>query len=848
MNFFRSTKYLLTLTVVGLCLAASAQTRLQSPGEFLGYALGDRFTYHHRVVEYYQHVADALPNVEVVQYGETYEHRPLIYAIVTAPENFAQLEQIRTSNLRRTGLADGKPAGDKKAIVWFSYNVHGNEASGTEAALETLYELSNPQNQQTQAWLRNTVVILDPCLNPDGRDRYANFYNQYGNFPPNANPEAQENRESWPGGRPNHYLFDLNRDWAWATQRETQQRIKVYNAWMPHVHVDFHEQGYNYPYFFAPAAEPFHEVISGWQRTFQGMIGKNHAKHFDEHGWLYFTKEVFDLYYPSYGDTYPTYNGAIGMTYEQGGQRGLSIYTRDEDTLTLHDRLIHHVTTGLSTVEVTSQNATRVVDEFEKYFRDNNTAPAAPYKTYVVKATNNADKLGQLTRWLDMHGIRYGQAGAGRNTRGFDFQTQGNGAVTVAAEDLVFNIYQPKSRFITAVFEPQSRLTDSLTYDITAWNPFYASNLKAYALSERLNIGKPYKAPVVSPAVPVGKPYAYIFKYQSMQDVAFLSALMQHGIKVRSSALSFSTGGQDFEPGTLIVTRKNNEKVEHFDSLVVDLANRMGRRLFTTSTGFMDRGKDIGSVFVHYLKPPKVALLTGDETYSLSTGQVWHFFEQQLHYPLTLLHTSYFKRTDLSKYTVLIIPEGSYASIDEKYLEVLSAWVGEGGKLIVIGNGLPTFEDKKGFALKTFASDEEREAAEKSEEKQEKQDALSRFESVERRDISNIISGAIYKLPLDNSHPLAFGLEPVYYSLKTNELHYAYLERGWNVGVLPAKARPVQGFAGVRANQRVTNSLVFGVEERKRGNIVYLVDDPLFRSFWEDGKMLFANAVFLVGQ
>jgi hypothetical protein len=848
MNLLHILKYHLTIIAIASSLTATAQTRLQSPREFLGYELGDRFTYHHLVVEYYKHVAEALPNVEVVQYGETYEHRPLIYAIVTAPENFAQLEQIRTNNLRRTGLADGTAAGDKKAIVWFSYNVHGNEASGTEAALETLYALSNPQNQQTQAWLKNTIVIIDPCLNPDGRDRYANFYNQYGNFPPNPNPEAQENREPWPGGRTNHYLFDLNRDWAWATQKETQQRIKVYNTWMPHIHVDFHEQNYNNPYFFAPAAEPFHEVVSGWQRTFQGMIGKNNAKYFDEHGWLYFTKEVFDLYYPSYGDTYPTYNGAIGMTFEQGGQRGLSIYTRDEETLTLHDRLTHHVTTGLSTVEVTSQNATRVVDEFEKYFRENNTAPAAPYKSYVVKATNNPDKLNRLTRWLDMHGIRYGQAGAARNTRGFDFQTQGNTTVTLAAEDLVFNIYQPKSRFITAVFEPQSKLADSLTYDITAWNPFYASNLKAYALPERLNIGKPYKAPAQTPALSVDKPYAYIFKYQSTQDVAFLSAMMQQGIKVRSSALPFSTGGQDFEPGTLIVTRKNNDKLEHFDSLVVSLANSLGRRIYTTTTGFMDRGKDIGSVSVHYLKPPKVALLTGDETYSLSTGEVWHFFEQQLHYPLTLLHTSYFKRIDLSKYTVLIMPEGSYASLDEKYLEVLSAWVGEGGKLIVIANGLTAFEDKKGFALKAFATDDEREEAEKSDEKLEKQDALLRFETLERHDISNVISGAIYKLQLDNSHPLAFGLGPVYYSLKTNELRYTYLERGGNVGVLPGKAQPVQGFAGARANQKMTNSLVFGVEERKRGNIVYLVDNPLFRSFWEDGKMLFANAVFLVGQ
>ena len=169
----------------------------------------------------------------------------------------------------------------------------------------TLYELANTSNAKTQEWLKNTIVILDPCINPDGRDRYANFYNQYLNNPPNSNGDAKEHREPWPGGRANHYLFDLNRDWAWGTQIETQQRLKVYHEWMPHVHVDFHEQGYNSPYYFAPAAEPYHEVISPWQREFQSTIGKNNAKHFDEQGWLYFTKEIFDLFYPSYGDTYP---------------------------------------------------------------------------------------------------------------------------------------------------------------------------------------------------------------------------------------------------------------------------------------------------------------------------------------------------------------------------------------------------------------------------------------------------------------------------------------------------------------------------------------------------------------
>ena len=349
-------RIVITLFLSLLFAPAIAQTSLLSPEQFLGYELGDRFTRHHRVVEYFQHVTAARPNnVKFVQYGETYEHRPLIVAIIASDENFRNLEQIRMDNLKRTGFEQGTPT-TNVALVWLSYNVHGNEANSTEASMKTIYDLANPSNAKTQAWLKNTVVIMDPCINPDGRDRYANFYNQYGNHPADPSPDAKEHREPWPGGRANHYLFDLNRDWAWQSQIESQNRIKLYNQWMPHVHVDFHEMGYNSPYFFAPAADPLHDVISGWQREFLKMVGKNNARHFDENGWLYFTKERYDLFYPSYGDTYPTYSGAIGMTYEQGGGGfgGLTITTKEGDALTLKDRLTHHYTNGLSTVEVTS--------------------------------------------------------------------------------------------------------------------------------------------------------------------------------------------------------------------------------------------------------------------------------------------------------------------------------------------------------------------------------------------------------------------------------------------------------------------------------------------------------------
>jgi hypothetical protein len=828
---------------------ATAQQKLQSPKEFLGYELGERFTRHHRVVEYYKHVADVMENVSLTKYGETYEHRDLVYAVVTSPENFKNIEQIRTDNLKRATLVDGSASAEKKAIVWLSYNVHGNEANSLEASMWTLYELANTSNAKTQDWLKNTVVILDPCINPDGRDRYANFYNQYGQVTPNPSGDSKEHREPWPGGRANHYLFDLNRDWAWQTQIESQQRLKVYNQWMPHVHVDFHEQGYNNPYYFAPAAEPFHEVISPWQREFQVMIGKNHAKYFDEQGWLYFTKEVFDLYYPSYGDTYPTYNGAIGMTYEQGGSGygGLSITTETGDPLTLKDRLTHHHTTGLSTVEMTALNANRVVDEFEKYFRDNNSNPASAYKTYIVKGDNNRDKIQQLTKWLDTHAIKYGFASAGKALKGYDFQTQGQGNFNLTAEDLVISAYQPKSRLITTLFEPQSKLADSLTYDITAWNLMYAYDLKGFATSERINADKKFQSASTSAPAVVNRPYVYIFRYEGLKDVAFLGALMQKDIKVRASRKAFGVGNQTFNPGTLLVTRRNNEHIKDFDTVVQNLAKESERTIYSSSTGFMDKGKDIGSSEVSYLKAPKIAVLIGEQTSSLSSGEIWYFFERNIKYPITHLGTDYIKNIDLKKYDVLIVPEGNYRLFDEAFLGQVSTWVSGGGKLIVVANAMNTFAGKDGFGLKNYASDSEKTDAEKKEKELKEKDVLARYEDSERSSLSDYISGAIYKVALDNSHPLAFGLGNTYYTLKTNENRFVYLEDGGNVAVIKGAAKPVQGFAGYRANKKLDNTLVFGVQQKGQGSIVYLVDNPLFRCFWENGKMVFANAVFMVG-
>ena len=261
------------------------QEKLMSPAEFLGYEIGEEFTYHHQVLDYFRYVAANSERVQLQEYGSTYEKRPLVLAFISTEENLKKKETIRVNNLRRAGLLGGKEGKEEIAIAWLSYNIHGNEAVSTESSMEVLYALASGKKEEVNEWLKNTIVVIDPVLNPDGRERYINWYKRVAGRNSNSNPDAWEHHEPWPGGRPNHYLFDLNRDWAWQTQKETQQRMAVYNQWLPHIHADFHEQGIESPYYFAPAAEPFHEYITDWQREFQTTIGLNNTKYFDESYW-----------------------------------------------------------------------------------------------------------------------------------------------------------------------------------------------------------------------------------------------------------------------------------------------------------------------------------------------------------------------------------------------------------------------------------------------------------------------------------------------------------------------------------------------------------------------------------
>ncbi|MDX1471770.1 MAG: M14 family metallopeptidase, partial [Flavobacteriaceae bacterium] len=725
--------------------------QLKNPSEFLGYELGSQFTRHHQVVDYFQHVAETFPEqVNLQKYGETYERRPLYIAILSSKENMDNIETIRTNNLKRAGVLEGQPTSDETVIVWLSYNVHGNEASSTEAAMNTIYKLLTEHNN----WLQNTVIIMDPLINPDGRDRYVNWYNETKSTPYDTDPQASEHDEPWPGGRANHYLFDLNRDWAWATQIESQSRLKVYNKWLPQIHVDFHEQGINEPYYFAPAAEPFHEIITDWQRDFQTQLGKNHAKYFDEEGWLYFTKERFDLLYPSYGDTYPTYLGAIGMTYEKagGGRGGLGVKTDEGTVLTLKDRLQHHTTTGLSTVELASKNSEKLNEEFSDYFTNNKFKN----KSYVLKGKK--DNLKMLTDLLDRHEIKYGYSGGGK-VSGYDYSTGKAGNYNTDSKDLVISGNQPKGKMVKALFEPQAYLSDSLTYDITAWSLPYAYGLQAIESDKIVNTS-PVAMENVRNTISTNAT-AYVLEWDSMKDAQFLAEILKKDIKVRFNEEPFSIDGNSFNRGSLLIIRGENKEVEEFDQKLVNAANKYDQRLYSASSGFVASGPDFGSPSVKLVKKQSIALLSGNSVSSLNYGALWHFFEQQLGYPVTSLNTDNLNRLDLSKYDVLIIPDGYYGNlINEQLFNKLKDWVREGGKLIAFGNALNIFAGKEGFDL------ERKKTAEKDSSETVKPEDLIPYSQRERDNAKNFITGAIFQTRVDNTHPMAYGYPENYFTLK----------------------------------------------------------------------------------
>ena len=801
---------------------------LRSPEDYFGYDFGKKFHFHSQVVEYARYVTQANPeNTRLLPYGRTSEGRELLVVAFGSAENIQRLEQIRKAHLQEIGLEPGKPDTPVPVIAMLSYNIHGNEAVNTEVALQMMYELGTPGAEFAEKIFKSTVVLIDPCANPDGFDRYSQWYNRHVGKQPNADPQAIEHREPWPGGRFNHYHFDMNRDLAWQTQAETRQRVQFYNAWMPHFHGDFHEMGPGSSYFFAPSAKPFHEDFTPFQRQFQELIGAFHKREFDEKGWLYYTRQNFDLLYPSYGDTYPSYNGAIAMTYEQGGSgvAGLALARTGGDTLTLGERMAHSRSTGLAALEAVTVHAPAVKEAFVNYFAEPGRNGHGTYKSFVMKGRES--DIRELTKLLDRLDIRYSYGESRKNLSGFRYATQRKESFSLETNDLVVNTYQAKGVLTKILFEPHTMLEDSNTYDITAWALPYVYGLEAYGVEQKVE-GGAFTAAALTAVVSNAPVYAYALPLTSFESYRFLAAALQNGLRARVQPQAFEGGKKSFPAGTVVFVRENDPGFEAKIKRSLDAVRVPLEALFT---GMVEKGLDVGFDEVRAVDAPKIGLLMGTGVSPTGFGEVWHFLDQELDYPVSLLDNRSLGNVDFSAYDVLVFPSGRYSKeITES--QPLRDWVNKGGRLILLEGACEAFAGKDGFEWKV-----------KQEKGEAKADLTRKYGEAGRKSLSDQVAGAVYEVKLDNTHPLAYGYgESMYLLIKDNNT-FQNLVNGWNVGLL---GEYKSGFVGNNAKKDLKDVTVFGVEDKGRGKVIYLTESPIFRGFWHSGKALFSNALFFV--
>ena len=830
-----------------LCLECNSfyAQNIMSPREYFGH-YGTQHSFHHEIIEYIQYLDSNSDMISLQKTGISNQGRPMYLVYVSTPDNINHIEEIRLTNLYNAGMVTNKPSVPiEKVIVWCSFGVHGNEAGTSETVPNLLYSLIVNSDTKAQEWLQNTFVIIDPSLNPDGYDRYVHFLRSTSGNLLHPALNHREHIEPWPTGRYNHYLFDMNRDWAWQTQKESQERIIAYNQWLPHIHADFHEMGYNANYYFAPAAQPYHQYLSDFQRQFQIEIGKNHASYFDKNGWLYWTREVFDLLYPSYGDTYPCFSGAIGMTYEMAGNSssGRSVSLANGDTLTIQDKIDHNTIVGLSTIEISSKNAGKIIDNFKQYFKESRERPNGKYKSYIFK---HSPSLSRLASFFDRNGITYSYAKANTKSSAYHFQTKKIQSYTIEAGDMVIECGQSRSKLLQVLMDESPVLTDSVTYDITAWALPFVFQTDCYAYTVPVTIETSNQAKQITFPSPNSKAFSYQIPWNDLNSAKILADLHQKDYKVRIAVRPTAVQGAIIDKGSLMINKADNPRKNNFDAEIQSLIDKhkiSGTKALTT--GFSDAGGDLGGSYFQLITAPKVLTFAGKGVSPTSVGEIWYYFDHLLRYPVSIVEWDQVDRIQLNEFNTIVLPDGYYQINEERYQKLLE-WTKQGGRLIAIEGALQQFEGRKELAFEVFATEDDKKAAQESKAKQDLIDRINDFEGLERRSISKGTAGAIIKNEVDDTHPLAYGLGKTYYSLKTSPTTYALQKGMWNIIRIP-KDYTSYGFIGKTLQPKLNETVSFAAQSSGKGQIIYMVDNPLFRCFWDKGILLFSNAIFLNG-
>lgn len=838
--------------------------KIPTPKSLLGYKIGDRFTDCARLNAYYDKLVASSDRIRRVAYGETNEFRSLQVLIISSPQNIGKLEEIRLANKKLTDprTLQSKAEVDKilssiPVIVFLSYGVHGNESSSPEAAMAVAYQLCAGTDPRTQAILNNALILIDPNVNPDGHERYVQWVNSTLGSRPNLNPSSIEHSEPWPGGRTNHFFFDLNRDLSWQTQKETRARIRMYREWMPHVHVDYHEMGYSGSYFFFPAAVPIHESLPPEVVKWGTIFGKGNAEAFDKLGLPYFVGEEFDMFYPGYGDSWPTFNGAIGMTYEQaGGSRAaLAVRKPNGQLLTLRDRARDHFVTSIATLETSVKNKKERLEDFYKFWVTALTPPA-PIQGYLINDSDDPARSTQVIETLLRQGIEVHQLKEPSVLQVQEYLTSKWTKEKIPAGTFFIPLAQPEGRLAKTLLEPITAVRDTFFYDVSAWSLPIASGLKAWATQSPLPAGS---TTITEMKQPVGRiigdkqAYAYLIPWQRNNAIQLVWRLLEKKYNLSVAHRPFETVGHHFVAGTVVAFTGSNG-----DSLAKDierLANQFGVDVYTSSTGLTDHGISLGSSHISSMKKANIAVAVGPPVSSNDYGELWFLFEQELGIPFSGIRTSELADADLSKYDVIILPDASnYQSVfDSARTDKLKRWIQSGGVLIGIEGGAQFLtKTRSGITQatgKTEKKEEDKTKEEKEQDRAKKETSkrLTMFEKEEKDRLSHI-PGTIFKVLVDTTHPIGFGVPREIYVFKSDAPPLDLSETGHNVARFAKDSIQSSGYVPKDKAQKISEAAYIQDFRLGRGHAVLFAENVTFRRFWSGLEKLLLNSILFLPQ
>ena len=817
--------------------SVSYNPSVPKPKDVIYHEVGEWHVTHDRLINYMQALAKAVPDrIRLEVMGSTYEGRPQILLIITSPANHQNLEKIRQQHVQVTDPSRSASLNTAAMpiVIYIGHSIHGNEPSGANAALLSAYYLAAAQGKQIDELLQNVVILFDPSFNPDGLQRFSTWANQHKSKNLVTDPNSREFNEVWPGGRFNHYWFDLNRDWLPAQHIESQNRLAWFHSWKPNILTDHHEQGSNATFFFQPGVPSrVNPLTPEKNQELTVKMGKFHAAFLDRIGSLYFTKENYDDFYYGKGSTYPDVNGAIGILFEQASSRGHAQQTAN-GVLRFPFTIKNQFTTTLSTLEAAKLLRKEFLDWQREFYRSALAeAESAPVKAYVFGDADDQGRIDIFVNMLRRHQIDIYELNNNIKAGGNDFKK---------GSSYVVPTNQNQFRLIRGIFEKTLNYKDSLFYDITAWTMPLAFGLTYAELSSaqynKALLGDKVTSELKTTGGVQGgtSSYGYLMDWSEFNAPAVLYELQSAGLTVKVASFPFDIGvngsARHFNYGALFIPlTMQNLSGQQIYSILKSTAEKYGVTIYPVTTGNVSAGNDLGSSKFIPLTKPSIAMIVGTGVNATDAGEVWHLLDQRFNIPVSQLESVIFNRVDLNKYNTLIMVGGTYPDLNK---DKLKTWVQNGGTLLLTEeavtwaaqNGISTVQMKK---LRSAT------------------DSTKMLPYGDRDQIEGAqqMSGAIFRAEADLSHPLAYGYSHPYVNLfKANKV---YMERSKNPFATPFyyKDAPLQsGWLSKENYDAVKNSAAVVVSSMGAGRIISIADDPNFRAFWLGGTKLMMNAIF----